>query len=84
MGYIPTLNNSNSLVLTAATEPTKYMDYIFTRGENRQWYLTALQESDKQPEATPSPTPSSAVQAPQVMVESGLDVSSDETAQPEE
>ncbi len=84
VGYIPTLNNSNSLVLTAATEPTKYMDYIFTRGENRQWYLTALQESDKQPEATPSPTPSSAVQAPQVMVESGLDVSSDETAQPEE
>ena len=43
MGYIPTLASTTTLTLTAPTEPTKYMDYVFTRGENRQWYLTALQ-----------------------------------------
>ncbi len=27
------------------------MDYVFTRGENRQWYLTALRESDMRVES---------------------------------
>ena len=37
VGYIPTLSNtaSGELSLTAPTEPTKYMDFIFSRGENR-------------------------------------------------
>ena len=48
VGYIPTINNSSSgeINLTAPTEPTKYMDYVFTRGEGRKWYLSALQESN--------------------------------------
>ena len=49
------------LSLTAPTEPTKYMDYVFTRGENRQWYLTALQESEMQVEVTPTPAPTDAL-----------------------
>ena len=40
------------------------MDYVFTRGENRQWYLTALKDSDMKVEATPTPAPTdSAVDA---------------------
>ena len=82
VGYIPTLASTTSLTLTAPTEPTKYMDYVFTRGENRQWYLTALQESEMQPEATPTPAAaSSAVPTPdpQTMVESNLAASSSST-----
>ncbi len=36
------------------------MDYVFTRGENRQWYLTALQESEMQVEVRP-PAPTDAL-----------------------
>ena len=75
VGYIPTTSNSASgeLALTAPTEPVKYMDYVFTRGENRDWYLTALQESEMQVEATPEPSPTAAVtQDTQSMVESQL------------
>ena len=40
------------------------MDYVFTRGENRQWYLTALKDSDMKVETTPTPAPTdSAVDA---------------------
>ena len=66
VGYVPTSSNSatGELNLTAPTEPTKYMDYVFTRGENRQWYLTALKDSDMKVEATPTPAPTdSAVDA---------------------
>ena len=66
VGYVPTSSNSatGELNLTAPTEPTKYMDYVFTRGENRQWYLTALKDSDMKAEATPTPAPTdSAVDA---------------------
>ena len=66
VGYVPTSSNSSTgeLNLTAPTEPTKYMDYDFTRGENRQWYLTALKDSDMKAEATPTPAPTdSAVDA---------------------
>ena len=57
VGYVPTSSNNatGELSLTAPTEPTKYMDYVFTRGENRQWYLTALRDSDMQVEVTPIP-----------------------------
>ena len=63
VGYVPTATNNatGELSLTAPTEPTKYMDYVFTRGENRQWYLTALQESEMQVEVTPTPAPTDAV-----------------------
>ncbi len=63
VGYVPTATNNatGELSLTAPTEPTKYMDYVFTRGENRQWYLTALQESEMQVEVTPAPAPTDAL-----------------------
>ena len=63
VGYVPTSSNNatGELSLTAPTEPTKYMDYVFTRGENRQWYLTALRDSDMQIEVTPIPAPTDAV-----------------------
>lgn len=74
VGYVPTSNNSAAgEVLTAATEPTKYMDYVFTRGENRQWYLTALQTSERQPAATPAPTEAPVVDDTQAMVENQLE-----------
>ncbi len=95
VGYVPTASNSVSgeIALTAPTDPVKYMDYVFTRGENREWYLTALQESEMKVEATPTPAPTAAVvQDTQSMVESQLSsavegtVSSEETttSQPEE
>lgn len=94
VGYIPTTSNSTSgeLSLTAPTEPVKYMDYVFTRGENREWYLTALQESEMKVEATPEPSPTAVVvQDTQSMVESQLNSSmmdaasgaQEETTQPE-
>ena len=63
VGYVPTAanNTTGELSLMAPTEPTKYMDYVFTRGENRQWYLTALRDSDMQVEVTPIPAPTDAV-----------------------
>lgn len=63
VGYVPTATNNatGELSLTAPTEPTKYMDYVFTRGENRQWYLTALRESEMQVEVTPTPAPTDAL-----------------------
>lgn len=85
VGYIPTTSNSLSgeLSLTAPTEPVKYMDYVFTRGENREWYLTALQESEMQVEATPTPSPTAAVsQDTQTMVESQLSSAMTDTATP--
>ena len=77
VGYIPTINNTTSgeLSLTAPTEPTKYMDFVFSRGSNRQWYLSALQESATQPAAVASPTPAPTAQAsdPQALVQDNLD-----------
>ncbi len=76
VGYIPTATNNSSngeLSLTAPTEPTKYMDYVFAQGSNHEWYLTALQESEMKPEATPTPTPTaSVIQDAQSMVEDQL------------
>ena len=75
VGYIPTLASTTSLTLTTPTEPTKYMDYVFTRGENRQWYLSALQESDMQVTASSSSVASESqtvTSDPQALVESNL------------
>lgn len=75
VGYIPTLASTTSLTLTTPTEPTKYMDYVFSRGENRQWYLSALQESDMQVTASSSSVASESqvvTNDPQAMVESNL------------
>ena len=65
VGYIPTMINSSNgdLSLTAPTEPTKYMDFVFARGANRQWFLKALQESEMKPAATPTPAPTAAAGA---------------------
>ena len=85
VGYIPTLASTTSLTLTPPTEPTKYMDYIFSRSENRQWYLTALQESEMQPEATATPSPGNAAAptpAPQDVLESSLSSSAAGQATP--
>lgn len=49
VGYVPTAYNSTEMLFSVPTEPTKYMEYVFSRGDNRQWYLTALEESDRQP-----------------------------------
>ena len=77
VGYIPTLSNSASgeLSLTAPTEPTKYMDFVFSRGENRQWYLTALQESEMQAQvqANATPAPTAGTDDPQALVQDNLD-----------
>ena len=78
VGYIPTLNNTGNgeLTLTAATEPTKYMDYVFERGANRKWYLCALHESETQPaSASTTPSPTAGTQDPQTLVENNLDSS---------
>lgn len=56
VGYVPTAFNSTEMLFSVPTEPTKYMEYVFERGKNRQWYLTALEESERQPDATPAPT----------------------------
>lgn len=78
VGYIPTINNSSSgeINLTAPTEPTKYMDYVFTRGAGRKWYLSALQESEMQPEvAAATEAPVMDAGDPQDMVQNSLDSS---------
>ena len=83
VGYIPTTSNSASgeLSLTAPTDPVKYMDYVFTRGENRDWYLRALQESEMKVEATPTPSPTAEVtQDTQSLVESQLNASMTDAA----
>lgn len=84
VGYIPTISNSSTgeLSLTAPTEPTKYMDFVFSRGENRQWYLTALQESEMQVEtqASATPAPTAAINDPQALVQDNLDSSMTDAA----
>ena len=52
VGYIPTFTNS-TFVFSAATDPTKYMDYVFVKN-GKNWYLTSLQESEMKPETPAS------------------------------
>lgn len=83
VGYIPTLFNTNDLLLTIPDTPTKYMDYVFERGENRQLYLVALQESETQPDTPASPTSDPVtVIDPQDMVQGSLDPSLGATPEP--
>ena len=59
------------------------MDYVFTRGEGRKWYLSALQESDMQPEvsaSTAAPTTDSG--DPQELVQNNLDSTVADTGNP--
>lgn len=83
VGYIPTMYNTSDLLLSVPDTPTKYMDYVFERGANRQPYLVALQESDRQPDTTPAPTtgPDDAVD-PQDLVQGNLDAGLTATALP--
>lgn len=54
-GYIPT-DNVSDFISSAASAPTKYMDYLFRRA-NGNWYLVGLEESETKAEAVPTPTP---------------------------
>ena len=59
------------------------MDYVFTRGEGRKWYLSALQESNMQPEvsaSTAAPTTDSG--DPQELVQNNLDSTVADTGNP--
>ena len=79
VGYVPTaFNNDNGeLSLTAPTEPTKYMDYVFTRNAKRQWCLTALRDSEMKVAATPTPTPTATTLPDvQVILENQMNASS--------
>ena len=51
------------------------MDFVFSRGENRQWYLTALQESEMQvtTQASATPAPTASIDDPQALVQDNLD-----------
>lgn len=51
VGYVPQFDPNDQFSLTAPEEPVKYMDYIFTRS-NKQFYLTALQESEMKASAS--------------------------------
>jgi hypothetical protein len=76
VGYIPTFSNSQEMTFTKPTQPVKYMDYVFARGENRKWYLSSLQESDMQPAASSTSSAASSSEAitdPQSVVENNLD-----------
>ena len=49
VGYIPVSSPADDFMgATTATEPVKYMDYIFEKTDS-VWYLTALEESEMQP-----------------------------------
>ena len=48
VGYVPLFNTTGQFSMTLPDEPTKYMDYIFTRPDGT-FYLTALEASDMKP-----------------------------------
>lgn len=84
VGYVPTMSNTTEMLFVAPTEPTKYMDYVFTKGENGQWYLHALQESTMQPEVTPAPTDAIAdITDPQALLQGSLDGAAGEPVTPD-
>ena len=56
VGYIPTFSNTD-FSFTTATEPTKYMDYVFEKSD-KNWYLVSIVESEMKPaEPVASATP---------------------------
>lgn len=48
VGYVPLFNTTGEFSMTLPDEPTKYMDYIFTRPDGT-FYLTALEASEMKP-----------------------------------
>ncbi len=51
VGYIPTQSTDDTILTTTSDEPTKYMDYLFTR-QSGSWYLTGLTDSETKPAAS--------------------------------
>ena len=68
VGYIPTQNADDSILVTNSDTPTKYMDYLFSR-QSGSWYLTGLTESETKAESTES---TSAANVPEPMAESDV------------
>ena len=78
VGYIPTQNADDSILVTNSDTPTKYMDYLFSR-QSGSWYLTGLTESETKPEQTAA----SAASQPAPMADSDVeDASSLPAARP--
>ena len=48
VGYVPQFNTTGEFSMTLPDEPTKYMDYIFTKPD-KTFYLTALEASEMKP-----------------------------------
>ncbi len=48
VGYIPTQSMDDTILTSTSDEPTKYMDYLFSR-QSGSWYLTGLTESETKP-----------------------------------
>lgn len=68
VGYVPVVDEFDLTTNTASDQPTKYMDYIFSR-TNGNWFLTGLTESEtrvEQPVATAGPAADSTTPASQV------------------
>ena len=68
VGYIPTQNADDSILVTNSDTPTKYMDYLFSR-QSGSWYLTGLTESETKPEQTAA----SAASQPAPMADSDVE-----------
>ena len=56
VGYIPTQSTDDTILSTTSDEPTKYMDYLFSR-QSGSWYLTGLTDSETKPVASDSTAP---------------------------
>ena len=59
VGYIPTQNADDSILVTNSDTPTKYMDYLFSR-QSGSWYLTGLTDSETKPASSAESSPASA------------------------
>lgn len=91
VGYIPTPALTGDYGMAPPSEPTKYMDYIFEKS-GKEYYLTALQTSEKKPAAETSVSaestvaeepafsgvPSTADSAASALLEEGTEPSADE------
>lgn len=51
VGYVPAPGLNGDFSLSAPTEPTKYMDYVFEKVD-RTYYLTALEVSEMEPSSS--------------------------------
>ena len=51
VGYVPAPGLTGDFSMSAPTEPTKYMEYVFEKAD-RVWYLCALQTSEKKPSSS--------------------------------